>query len=459
MKKNLGNLIKLSANELDDGYLDRTPIFQFMLLSLLIPLWAAAASLNNILITQFKTIFELNNVTSAFVNSAFYLGYFVIAIPASRVIKKTSYKLAIIIGLSLFTIGCLLFFPASHLATYGVFLIALFAIACGLSFLETSANTFSTLMGPKKASTVRLNISQIFYPIGAVVGILLGKYLVFNDGASLEVTMAKMHGAERLVYGQKMLQQTLLPYKYIVIVLLVAIIIFALTQFPSGKPHQSVNIKQQKSVGISETLRYLSHNKEFLKGIGTEFIYMGLQTSVWAYTIILAMSFSRDINERDASTFMVYTYIAFFVGKLLATALMKKFPTAKVLFLFSIVGTLSLLYVTFVPSMTAIYFTILASGLFGPGWPTIYSQTLNTISDKRYTETAGAIVVMSIIGGAVTPVIQGFIADKTGSTSLSFIVDVVSFAIVGIYALDYYRRYQTNNKETMSTENLAHNNN
>lgn len=212
-------------------------------------------------------------------------------------------------------------------------------------------------------------------------------------------------------------------------------------------------------MGISETLRYLSHNKEFLKGIGTEFIYMGLQTSVWAYTIILAMSFSRDINERDASTFMVYTYIAFFVGKLLATALMKKFPTAKVLFLFSIIGTLSLLYVTFVPSMTAIYFTILASGLFGPGWPTIYSQTLNTIPDKRYTETAGAIVVMSIIGGAVTPVIQGFIADKTGSTSLSFIVDVVSFAIAGIYALDYYRRYQTNNKENMSTENLAHNNN
>ena len=124
--------IKLHAKELDDGYLDRTPIFQFMLLSLLIPLWAAAASLNNILITQFKTIFTLSNAASAFVNSAFYLGYFILAIPASRIIKKTSYKFAILMGLTLYTVGCWLFFPASHLATYGVFLIALFAIALSL---------------------------------------------------------------------------------------------------------------------------------------------------------------------------------------------------------------------------------------------------------------------------------------------------------------------------------------
>ena len=452
MQKLFRGVIKLSAHEQDDGYLDKTPIFQFMLLSLLIPLWAAAASLNNILITQFKTIFELNNATSALVNSAFYLGYFVIAIPASRVIKKTSYKLAIVIGLSLFTIGCLLFFPASHLATYGVFLIALFAIACGLSFLETSANTFSTLMGPKSASTVRLNISQIFYPIGAVIGILLGKYLIFNDGASLATTMSKMYGATRLTYGQKMLQQTLLPYKYLIMVLLVAMIIFILTQFPSGKPKN--NQVKSKSAGIGETLRYLIHNKDFMKGIATEFVYMGMQTAVWAYTINLAMSFSNNINERDASTFMVYTYIAFFCGKLLATALMKRFATAKVLFGFSVVGTLALLYVTFVPNVSAVYLTILASGLFGPGWPTIYSQTLDTVTDKRYTETAGAIVVMSIIGGAVTPLIQGLIADVTGSVSLSFIVNVVSFAIVGAYALNYYRRHQAAN-EVSHVEELS----
>ncbi|WP_137626315.1 L-fucose:H+ symporter permease [Lactiplantibacillus pingfangensis] len=434
--------IKLHAKELDDGYLDRTPIFQFMLLSLLIPLWAAAASLNNILITQFKTIFTLSNAASAFVNSAFYLGYFILAIPASRIIKKTSYKFAILMGLTLYTVGCWLFFPASHLATYGVFLIALFAIACGLSFLETSANTFSTLMGPKSASTVRLNISQIFYPIGAVAGILLGKYLVFNDGASLESTMAKMHGAARLAYGQKMLQQTLLPYKYIIIVLIVGMLLFALTQFPSGRPHAAKGTKQVADAKIGETLSYLIHNKEFMKGIGTEFIYMGMQTAVWSFTITLAMSFSKTITERDASTFMVYSYIAFFLGKIIATSLMKRFQSSQVLMGFSVIGVLALIYVMLVPNITAIYFAILASGLFGPGWPTIYSQTLNTVKDKRYTETAGAIVVMSIIGGAVSPLLQGAVADMTGSISLSFVINVISFAVVGLYAYDYYQKHQ-----------------
>lgn len=434
-------LFKLRAKELDDGYLDRTPVFQFMLLSLLIPMWAAAASLNNILITQFKTIFTLSNVASAFVQSAFYLGYFILAIPASRVIKRTSYKFAIVTGLALYTVGCALFFPASHLATYGVFLIALFAIACGLSFLETSANTFSTLMGPKDKSTVRLNISQVFYPVGAVIGILMGKYLVFNDGASLEQTMASMHGAARLAYGQKMLQQTLLPYKYIIMVLLVGIFLFVLTQFPSGKPRAA---KAQKATGakIGETIQYLIHNHDFMKGIGAEFVYIGMQTAVWSFTISLAMTFSKSITERDASTFMVYSYIAFFAGKLIATSLMKKFASSRVLGWFAIFGTLALIYVMLVPNITAVYFAVLASGLFGPGWPTIYSQTLDTVKDKRYTETAGAIIVMSIIGGAITPLLQGVVADKTGSMSISFIVNVISFALVGIYAFSYYRKHQ-----------------
>lgn len=434
-------LIRLRAHELDDGYLDRTPVFQFMLLSLLIPMWAAAASLNNILITQFKTIFTLSNVASAFVQSAFYLGYFVLAIPASRVIKRTSYKFAIITGLSLYTIGCLLFFPASQLATYGVFLIALFAIACGLSFLETSANTFSTLMGPKDKATVRLNISQVFYPVGAVIGILMGKYLVFSDGDSLEKTMGALHGAERLEYGQQMLQQTLLPYKFIIVALIIGIAIFAITQFPSGKPRVAAAVEEE-SAGLGETVRYLLGNHDFLKGIGAEFLYIGMQTAVWSFTISLAMTFSGAITERDASTFMVYSYIAFFIGKLVATSLMKKFPSSRVLAWFAVAGTLALIYVMLVPNITAVYFAVLVSGLFGPGWPTIYSQTLDTVKDKRYTETAGAVIVMSIIGGAVLPLLQGVVADMTGSMSLSFVVNVISFALVGVYAYGYYRKHQ-----------------
>ncbi len=171
----------------DNGYLNKTPIFQFILLSCLFPLWGAAASLNDVLITQFKSVFDLSDFASALVQSAFYGGYFLISIPASMVIKKTTYKTAILCGLIFYIVGCSLFFPASHMATYTMFLAAVFAIAIGLGFLETASNTYSTMLGPEKYSTLRLNISQTFYPIGAAAGILLGKYLIFEDGTVLNV--------------------------------------------------------------------------------------------------------------------------------------------------------------------------------------------------------------------------------------------------------------------------------
>ncbi len=426
------HLFKLHAKQQDDGYLDRIPIFQFILLSCLFPMWGAAASLNDILITQFKTIFTLSNFASAFVQSAFYGGYFIIAIPASLVIKKTSYKIAILIGLLFYTVGCMLFFPASTMATYSVFLVALFAIAIGLSFLETSANTYSSLLGPEKTSTLRLNISQTFYPVGAVLGIVLGKYLIFGSGASLEKQMAGLSGQARIAFGEQALQKTLLPYKYIIIVLIIAIIVFALTEFPASKSKED-GIKAAK---ISETLKYLIHNKEFLKGIGTQFMYIGMQTAVWSFTIRLAMSLNGSINERDASTFMIFSYIAFFVGKVIANLFMNKYAPAKILMVFSILGSIALIYIMLVHNMTAVYAAILTSGLFGPCWATIYAKTLDTVKDKRHTETAGAIIVMSIIGGAIIPAIQGLAADKFNSMSYSFVISLICFVVVFFYCID-----------------------
>lgn len=434
-KRNPLNIIKMKSNQLEDGYLDKTPIFQFILLSILFPLWAAAASLNDILITQFKHIFTLSDFASAFVQSAFYAGYFVVAIPASLIIKKTSYKIAILIGLICYIIGCSLFFPASTVATYSVFLVALFAIAVGLSFLETSANTYSSLMGPKKLSTLRLNISQTFYPIGSILGILLGKYLVFDNGDTLEQQMVGMSATEQTAFAAEMLQKTLLPYKFLILILIIAIIVFLITEFPKSKPAKSL----VENAKITETIKYLISNKEFLKGILTQFFYVGMQTAVWSFTIRLAMQLNPTINERSASTFMIYSFIAFFVGKMSANFIMTKISPTKVLLGFSILGSLALLYVSFVPNMSAVYMAIVVSGLFGPCWATIYSKTLDVVKDKRHTETAGAIIVMSIIGGAFIPLVQGLVSDISGSLQFSFIVSFLCFAIIVIYSVGQLR--------------------
>ncbi|PQK79220.1 L-fucose:H+ symporter permease [Pantoea ananatis] len=411
----------------NDGYLNKTPLFQFILLSCLFPLWGCAASLNDILITQFKSVFALSDFASALVQSAFYGGYFLIAIPASLVIRKTSYKLAILAGLALYILGCLLFYPASHMATYTMFLAAIFAIAIGLSFLETAANTYSSMIGQRQHATLRLNISQTFYPVGALMGIVLGKYLVFQDGESLETQMANMTAAQAHAFRLSMLEHTLEPYKYLVMVLVVVMLLFMFTRYPRCKPQS--NEKSLPTLG--ETFRYLAKNRHFKRGILAQFLYVGMQVAVWSFTIRLALTLGAA-NEREASSFMIYSFICFFIGKFVANILMTRFRPEKVLIAFSLLGIATLGYVMLVPNFTAVYAAVFVSVLFGPCWATIYAGTLATV-DSKYTEVAGAFIVMSIVGAAFAPALQGFVSDHLGSMQLAFGVSLLCFAWVGFY--------------------------
>ncbi|MGG4609771.1 L-fucose:H+ symporter permease [Providencia sp. Me31A] len=417
-----------NITQLPDGYLSKTPLFQFILLSCLFPLWGCAAALNDILITQFKSVFELSNFASALVQSAFYGGYFLIAIPASLVIKKTSYKYAIMVGLILYIAGCSMFFPASHMATYTMFLAAIFAIAIGLSFLETAANTYSSMIGPKQYATLRLNISQTFYPIGAAGGILLGKYLVFSEGDSLQNQMAGMNADQIHEFRLAMLENTLEPYRYMIMVLVVVMILFLITKFPKCKVAETQDHKRPSAL---DTLKYLAKNSRFRKGIIAQFLYVGMQVAVWSFTIRLALEMG-DINERDASNFMVYSFACFFIGKFIANILMTRFNAEKVLIIYSIIGALFLIYVAFIPSFTAVYAAVMVSILFGPCWATIYAGTLDTV-DNEHTEMAGAVIVMAIVGAAVVPAVQGYVADMLHSLQLSFLVSMLCFVYVGIY--------------------------
>ncbi|WP_145526145.1 L-fucose:H+ symporter permease [Yersinia rohdei] len=439
--------MRLNTVQLPDGYLNKTPLFQFILLSCLFPLWGCAASLNDILITQFKSVFALSDFASALVQSAFYGGYFLIAIPASLVIKKSSYKVAILIGLTLYIAGCTLFYPASHMATYTMFLAAIFAIAIGLSFLETAANTYSSMIGHKDYATLRLNISQTFYPIGALMGIVLGKYLVFQEGDSLATQMATMTPEQIHEFRLNMLEHTLEPYKYLIFVLLLVMLLFIITRYPNCKP-QSESGKKATQPSLKETLKYLSGNNRFKKGIVAQFLYVGMQVAVWSFTIRLALNLGAS-NERDASNFMIYSFICFFIGKIIANFLMTRFKAEKVLIAYSILGVLTLLYVVCVPDFTAVYAAVFVSVLFGPCWATIYAGTLDTV-DNKYTEVAGAIIVMSIVGAAVVPALQGLASDHLGSMQQAFFVSLLCFAYVGFYFWGELRNKQRTNAATLA---------
>ena len=158
-----------------------------------------------------------------------------------------------------------------------------------------------------------------------------------------------------------------------------------------------------------------------------------MQVAVWSFTIRLALDLS-DINERTASNFMIYSFICFFIGKFVANFLMTRFQAAKVLIAYSVIGALVLAYVCLVPDITAVYAAVAVSILFGPCWATIYAETLATV-DNKYTEVSGAVLVMSIVGAAVIPAIQGLVADMIGSMQLSFFVSMLCFVYVGYYFL------------------------
>lgn len=180
-----------------------------------------------------------------------------------------------------------------------------------------------------------------------------------------------------------------------------------------------------------------------------QFIYVGMQTTVWSFTIRLALDLNHSITDSDASTFMIYSYIAWFIGKLCANFLMNRFSLTKVLTIYSALGTVTLILTTFIPSMFAVWMAICTSFFFGPEWPTIYAHTLDTVEDKRFTETAGAFIVMAIVGGAVVPAIQGVVSDLTSSMQFSFIVPTICYVMVTIYFLFEYR-YDLKHPELIS---------
>ena len=423
--------IKNNTIQHADGFLNKTPIFQFLLLSSVFALWSAAAALNDVLITQFKSIFELSNFASALVQSAFYGAYFLVAIPASMVVKKTSYKLAILLGLALYIFGCLMFFPASHAGTYTMFLAAIFCIAIGLSFLETSCNTYSAMIGEPERSTLRLNISHTINAMGYIIGLLLGKHLIFQDGVDVGHMMATLTGPELEAFKEQVLQQTLEPYKWLVAVIATIATLIAVTEYPNCK---AATDKKDNQPSFCETLSYLMGNKRFFKGIVTQFAYVGMQVAVWSFTIRLALELDHNMIEHDAANYLLYAFIMYFLGKLLANYLFTKTAQENVLMGYSAIGFLCLMYVTFVPNFSAVWVAVGMSALFAPCWATIFASTLQSV-DTRYTETAGGFVVMSIIGGAAIPVIQGLLADNIGLQS-SFIVSALCFAVVFVYFMN-----------------------
>ncbi|MFY1663678.1 L-fucose:H+ symporter permease [Pseudomonas sp. Pseu.R1] len=428
-------MTKPALQQSPDGfYLNRTPWFAFILLCCCFALWAAAASMNDVLIAHFKKAFLLSDFQTAFVQSAFYLGYFFVAIPAAMVVRHFSYKTTILIGLLLYMVGCSLFFPAASMAKYEMFLMALFVIAAGLSFLETACNTYSTLMGPRETGTRRLNISQTFHPFGAMAGVYVGSFVMFKDTDATREQLTQMSASEAAIQQLDMIQSTLLPYKWMIAVLILMFVLIAFTRFPACKG----NIKDiAKKSGVAQSLSRLWRNPRFTFGVLAQFLYVGAQVGVWSFTIRLAMQMG-GMNERSASWFLLTTFAAYFVGKMIANLLMRKLHPAKVLAIYGVLAIVLLAYTILVPNISAVYAAVGVSIFLGPCWPTIYGLTIDGLGED--TGVGGSLLVMSIVGGGVMPIFQGLLSDAThGNMQIAYSVPLLCFVVIVAYAIKCLR--------------------
>lgn len=419
------------------AYLPATPWLQLMLVCCLFALWGVAGNLNDILIAQFKKGFDLTDTQTALVQSIFFLGYFFMALPAAAVIRRYSYKAAIIIGLCLYAFGCFLFIPAAHVMTYGAFLGCLGVIATGLSFLETSANTYSSLLGPIETSTQRINFSQIFNSFGLISGVLIGQQLVFGKNDPTHDDLLRMAPDVAEAARHQMVSQVVMPYLIIGSILIGLALVFLFVKFPTCKPAETAKREPKQEI-FSSVARLLSI-PHFRLGVLSQFLYVGAQVGLWSFTIRFVQMIERGTTEHSATYWLLATLVCYSAGKVVTTALMKRFEPALLLGVFCSICVLLLLVAVSVKSLVAVVAIMGVNFCMALCWPTNFGLTIKGLGED--TQIAGSIVVMSIVGGAVVPLIMGMISDfNQGNMQIGFLVPLLCFSYVAFYGFFCARR-------------------
>jgi FHS family L-fucose permease-like MFS transporter len=395
----------------------------FILVTALFLFWGIPNNLNDILIKQFMKAFELSRLQAGLLQSAFYLGYFLLALPAAMIMRKFSYKTGLLIGMFLYSIGTFLFWPAAYSGQYIFFLVALFVIASGLSFLETGANPFIAGLGNPESSERRLNFSQAFNPFGAILGVLIGTVFIFSgiehDQAKVE---AMKKAGEYSAYLESETMRVVRPYMILGVVILLWAILILRTKFPK--------IAAEESTGEnSASSRELFKKRHFLTGVVAQFCYVGAQVGTWSYFIQYSQDYT-GIAEKTAGYFLTGTLVAFLIGRFSATVIMKFIKPGKLMGIYAIINILLISVAVTFPGWVGVWSIFLSSLFMSLMLPTILALGIKGLGAN--TKIAGSIIVMAIIGGGVFTPLMGLIAAR--SMAHAMLVPLGCYCVITLYA-------------------------
>lgn len=416
-----------SGDGLDAPLLTRATILPFVLISVLFFLWAIPNNLNDVLIRQFMKSFVMNRLQAGLIQFAFYLGYFFLAMPAGFIMRKFGYKSGFLIGLSLFTLGAFLFWPAAIVDRYSFFLAALFIIASGLSFLETASNPFIAQLGDPRSAARRLNLAQSFNPLGSITGVLIGTVFIFSgvhlSPAQIDARKAA-HTYQTYLHSETL--RVVNPYLVLSAFTFVMLVLIAMTRFPA-----SLTASQEEENSERRSIGGLLMKPHFVMAVLAQFAYVGAQVGTWSYFISYVVAYTPDRNKA-AGFLLTMSLVGFLFGRFFSAWIMRWVHPSLLMGIYCIINTLLVAAGVFFPGWFGVWTLLLSSFFMSLMYPTIFAQGIRGLGE--YAKIGGSIMVMSIVGGALMPLAMGYIADRSGNQALAYIVPLVGYIIVGIYS-------------------------
>ena len=412
----------------------------FMLVTGLFFLWGIPNNLNDVLIRQFMKSFAISRFQAGLVQSAFYLGYFLLALPAGMLMKRFGYKAGFLTGLCLFATGCFMFYPAANVGAYGLFLASLFVVASGLAFLETASNPFIAQLGPTLTSERRLNLAQAFNPLGAITGVLVGTLFIFSGVELSPAQVEAMQSAGTYSsYLHHEVLRTVTPYMVLGGLALVWAVTIARARLPAFLHAREL------SAEVSGNWRVLLHKPHFLLAIVAQFMYVGAQVGTWSYFIQYAQEYGHS-TERQAGFLLTCTLGAFGLGRFASQALMRRIPPTRLMIAYALINICLLCVGIYHPGPAGLVAVLLTSFFMSIMFPTIFALGLKDLGPN--TNIAGSLLVMAIIGGAVMTPLMGLIAEHLHSTALAYQIPLCGYAAVALYS--YFMSFYSSSRMTVS---------
>lgn len=405
-------------------------------------MWGLAANLTDMLLAAFKKIMSMNDFQTTWIQMAYYGSYLFLSFPAALLIRKFNYKTGILVGLGMYIIGALLFYPASQTMVYGHFLVALFILAGGIAILETTANPYALVMGPESSAIQRLNLAQSFNPIGALTGVVIGKLLIFSElNKANELERAALSSVDLISMQKVEMYAVMTPYIGIAILLLLIWLVIASRKMPMG-----ADISE---VPILDSVKRLLHNKVYVSGVVAQFLNVGGMTCIYSFMVRYIMV-ELGTDESGAANYQIAALILFTASRFVFTALLSRYSAYFLLGLGSLVAVLCLGAVITTSGLVSVVALILISASMSLTFPTIFGLACQgTGSDQKI---AGSGLIMAISGGAALPAIQGLVSDATHSIKFSYIVPLLCCAGVFLYAVTANRLKKSRDKATIISD-------